>query len=276
MDESAPVHAIVASNTSTMSITEFAKDTRRSDRFCGLHYFNPAVLMPLVEVVYGENTSEETIKVCYDFVLKNKKVPVIVKKDVAGFIVNRVQAPGYVLANCILDDKVATPEAVDAIMRAAGAPMGPFELIDFTGVDINVHVSDYYAKTIHPDYAIGKTVRSLFDQGKFGKKTGSGIFDWAKGRPAIDLTQKTDAFDPVNILAVNVNEAERIVEMGVCTFDDVDLAIKNASGNPNGLIDQVKHIAAKDLSARLENLASKFGKEIFKPARLIREGAYRR
>lgn len=275
VDQAAPPHAVIASNTSTMSITEFAGQTSRPDRFCGLHYFNPAVLMPLVEVIRGEKTSGETLKTCYDFVLNNRKVPVVVNKDVPGFIVNRVQAPGYVLANCVLDGQVATPEEVDAMMRREGAPMGPFELIDFTGVDINVHVADYYAKTIHPDYAIGKTVEGLFKEGMLGKKTGAGIFDWSKGRPAMDLTKTSSAFDPLDILAVNANEAARIVEMGVCTFEDVDTAIRNATGNPRGLIAQVRRMEAGELSSRLDNLSKRYGKEIFKPAFFIRNGAYR-
>ncbi|MBU1170149.1 MAG: 3-hydroxyacyl-CoA dehydrogenase family protein [Proteobacteria bacterium] len=274
VDEAAPSHAIIASNTSTMSISEFADGTKRPDRFAGLHYFNPAVLMPLVEVIRGSKTSEATFQTCYDFVLKNKKVPVRVNKDVAGFIVNRVQAPGGVLLNCILDQKIANPEEVDALMRNQGLPMGPYEIFDFTGIDINVHVFSYYAKAIHPDYAIGKTMKGLYDQGKLGKKTGSGIFDWSKGRPAIDLTKTTQAFDPMDLLAVNANEAARIVAMGVCSFEDVDTAIKNATGNPKGLISQIKHIPAKDMTERLENLSKTFGKEIFKPSRLIREGAY--
>jgi len=274
IDKSAPAHAIFASNTSTMSISEIAAMTGRPEKMLGLHYFNPAVLMKLVEVIKGEKTSEETLRIGFDFVLKNKKVPVRVNKDVPGFIVNRVQAPSSVLLNAILDMNIAEPEAVDAVMRKLGMPMGPYETMDYTGLDINVHGSNYYAQAIHPDFAPGKTLMAKYEAGELGKKTGKGFFDWSAGRPAIDLSKATDKFDPMDLVAVNTNEAAKIVEMGVCSFADVDKAIINATGNPMGLIAVAKYMSPADLSQRLEGLAEKFNKEIFKPSRLIREGAY--
>lgn len=275
VDNAAPSHAILASNTSTMSISEIASVTKRPEKFVGLHYFNPAIIMKLVEVIKGENTSEETMQVCFDFVLKNKKIPVIVHKDLPGFIVNRVQAPASVLLNCILDNGVASPEEVDAVMRRIGMPMGPYEIIDYTGVDINYHVSSYFAQSVHPDFAMGKTLSAKFKSGELGKKTGSGIFSWSNGRAVIDLSKNTDKFDPMDLVAVNANEAAKIVEQGACSFDDVDVAIKNATGNAFGLIAIIKGMPQEDLCKRLEGLAERFGKEIFKPARLIKEGAYK-
>jgi len=275
MDGAAPVHAIFASNTSTMKITEIASATSRPEKVLGLHYFNPAVLMKLVEVIRAEKTSDETMQIGYDFVLKNNKVPVRVQKDVPGFIVNRVQAPSSVLLNCILDEQIAEPEEVDAVMRKIGMPMGPYEIIDYTGIDINYHGSTYYAQSIHPDFAMGKTLMAKFEANELGKKTGKGLFDWSKGRPAIDLSKATEKFDPMDLVAVNANEATKIVEQGVCSYDDVDTAITNATGNPIGLISLIKGIDPKDLTQRLEGLAEKFKKEIFKPTQIIRDGLYR-
>jgi enoyl-CoA hydratase/3-hydroxyacyl-CoA dehydrogenase len=274
VDESAPPHALLASNTSTMRISEIAAATNRPEKFFGLHYFNPAVIMKLVEVIRGDKTSEETMKAGVEFVLKNNKVPVRVKKDIPGFIVNRVQGPSAVLLNCILDQKIAKPEEVDAMMRNTGMPMGPYEVLDFTGLDINFHANSYFAEAIHPDFAMGSTLKQKYDAGELGKKTGKGIYDWSKGRPDIDLSKKTEAFDPIDIIAVNANEAARIVEMGACSFDDVDTAIINATGSPVGLIAMIKTIPAAKLSEHLDGLAKRYGKEIFKPSRLIREGAY--
>lgn len=275
VDGAAPAHAIFASNTSTMSVSEIASVTKRPEKFVGLHYFNPAIIMKLVEVIKGEKTSEETMQVCYDFVLKNKKIPVKVHKDVPGFIVNRVQAPASILLNSILDKGEATPEEVDSVMRRLGMPMGPYEIIDYTGVDINYHVSGYFAHSVHPDFAMGKTLTEKFKAGELGKKTGSGIFKWENGRAVIDLSKNTDKFDPMDIVAVNSNEAAKIVEQGACSFDDVDVAIKNATGNVFGLIAIIKGIQPEDLCKRLEELSEKYGKAVFKPAKLIREGAYR-
>ncbi len=275
IDKSAPAHTLFASNTSTMSISEIASVTGRPDKMLGLHYFNPAVLMKLVEVIKGDQTSEETLQLGYEFVVKNNKVPVRVNKDVPGFIVNRVQAPSAVLLNCILDEKIAEPEQVDAVMRKLGMPMGPYETMDYTGLDINVHGSNYYAQAIHPDFAPGKTLMAKFKAGELGKKTGKGFFDWSGGRPNIDVSKATDKFDPLDLVAVNTNEAAKIVEMGVCSFEDVDTAIINATGNPMGLIAVAKSMPPDQLAGRLENLSRKFNKEIFAPSRLIREGAYR-
>ncbi len=275
MDSAAPAHTIFASNTSTMKITEIASVTSRPEKVLGLHYFNPAIIMKLVEVIRAEKTSDETMQIGYDFVLKNNKVPVRVKKDVPGFIVNRVQAPSGVLLNCILDEKIAEPDEVDAVMRKLGMPMGPYEIIDYTGIDISYHGSTYFAQSIHPDFAIGKTLTAKFEANELGKKTGKGLFDWSQGRPNIDLSRATDKFDPMDLVAVNANEATKIVALGVCSLDDVDTAIINATGNPMGLIALIKGIEPAALTERLENLAEKFGKEIFKPTQAIRDGLYR-
>ncbi len=275
MDNAAPPHTIFASNTSTMKISEIASVTSRPEKVLGLHYFNPAILMRLVEVIRADKTSDETLQIGYDFVIKNNKIPVRVKKDLPGFIVNRVQAPSSVLLNCILDEKIADPEAVDAVMRKIGMPMGPYEIIDFTGIDISYHGSTYYAQSIHPDFAMGKTLTAKYKANELGKKTGKGLFDWSQGRPKIDLSRATDKFDPMDLVAVNANEATKIVAQGVCSFEDVDTAIINATGNPMGLIALIKGINPADLSERLEKLAAKFNKEIFKPTQMIKDGAYR-
>jgi len=275
VDRVAPPHAILASNTSTMSITEIAAITKRPEKFVGLHYFNPAILMKLVEVIRGDKTSNETMQICYDFVLKNKKVPVRVQKDVPGFIVNRVQSPSIVFLNAVLDNKIAEPEEIDAVMRNAGMPMGPFEILDYTGLDVNFHVGEYLSEAIHADFKMGETLKEKYKAGKYGKKTGEGIFKWSGGRAEIDLTKTTDKFDPMDMIIVNANEAAKIVEMGACTFDDVDLGIKNATGNVLGVIALIKSMKPEDLCNKLDGFADQFGKEIFRPAKLIREGAYR-
>lgn len=274
VDRAAPAHAILASNTSTMKITEIAAATGRPEKVIGLHYFNPAVIMKLVEVIRGEKSSGESMGIGVDFVKKIGKVPVRVEKDVPGFIVNRVQAPAGVLLNCILDQEIAEPEAVDALLRKLGMPMGPYETMDYTGLDINYHAGEYFARTVHPDFAMGRTLRAKFKAGELGKKTGKGIFDWSGGRPEIDLSKATDKIDPMDIVAVNVNEATKIVEQGACRMEDIDTALINATGNPMGPMAIARGIAPADLTRRLEGLAKKFGKEIFQPSETIRQGTY--
>jgi enoyl-CoA hydratase/3-hydroxyacyl-CoA dehydrogenase len=265
----------MASNTSTMRITEIGSLTRRPEKVLGMHYFNPAVLMRLVEVIRGEKTSDETMQVAYDFVLKNGKVPVRVEKDVPGFIVNRVQAPSGVLLTCIINEGIAKPEEVDALLRKLGMPMGPFELMDYTGLDVSYNGRLYYAKAIHPDFAPGRAIEEKVKAGQLGKKTGKGFFDWSKGRPEIDLSKATDKLDPLDLIVVQINEATKLIEMGVCTAEDIDTAIVNGTGNAFGPMGVAKGQKPAELTNRLEGLAKKFNKEIFKPTKMIREGRYR-
>lgn len=275
IDKATQPHTLMASNTSTMKITEIASLTTRPEKVLGLHYFNPAVLMNLVEVIRGDKTSDETMQVAYDFVLKNGKVPVRVEKDVPGFIVNRVQAPSGLLLTSIVDEGIAQPEEIDALMRKLGMPMGPFELMDYTGLDVSYHGRQYYAETIHPDFGPGRTIEAKFKAGELGKKTGKGFFDWSKGRPEIDESKATDKFDQMDLVAVQANEATKLIEMGACSAEDVDTAIVNGTGNAVGPMAMAKGLDPADLTKRLEGLAKKFNKEIFKPTTMIKEGTYR-
>jgi enoyl-CoA hydratase/3-hydroxyacyl-CoA dehydrogenase len=275
IDKATQTHTLMASNTSTMKITEIGSLTTRPEKVLGLHYFNPAVLMNLVEVIRGDKTSDETMEVAYDFVLKNGKVPVRVEKDVPGFIVNRVQAPSGLLLTSIVDEGIAQPEEIDALMRKLGMPMGPFELMDYTGLDVSYHGRQYYAKAIHPDFGPGRTIEAKFKAGELGKKTGKGFFDWSKGRPEIDESKATDKLDPMDLVAVQVNEATKLIEMGACSAEDVDTAIVNGTGNAVGPMSMAKGMDPADLTKRLEGLAKKFNKEIFKPTTMIKEGKYR-
>jgi enoyl-CoA hydratase/3-hydroxyacyl-CoA dehydrogenase len=179
-----------------------------------------------------------------------------------------------VLLGCWLDGGI-DPEAVDATVRALGPPMGPYETIDFTGIDVGYNASCYFAETVHRDFAPGRTITAKLRAGELGKKTGRGLFDWSQGRPAVDLSKATGEVDPMDLVAVNANEAMRIVEMGVCSAEDVDTAIIHGTGNPLGLIAMIRGIEPSDLVARLEGLADRYNKEIFGPSSMIREGAYR-
>jgi len=274
IDKAAPDHAILASNTSTMKISEIAAATGRPDRVAGLHYFNPAVLMRLVEVVRGDATSQETIDACKVFVKKNSKVPVVVRKDIPGFIVNRVQAPSNILLQSALDTNLVRPEEVDAMLRKSGMPMGPYEIMDFTGLDVAVGGCNYFSKHVHPDYAPGKTLVAKVKAGELGKKSGRGLYDWSGGRPEIDLEKTTDKLHPMDIAAVNINEATRLIEMEVCSAQDIDTAITSGTGSAKGPMAMARSMDPEELSGRLDRMADLFNKEIFRPTDMIRNGTY--
>jgi enoyl-CoA hydratase/3-hydroxyacyl-CoA dehydrogenase len=273
LDELAPKHAILASNTSTMSITEIASATKRPERVVGMHFFNPAVLMRLVEVIKGDKTSEEAMQLTYDLSLKMNKVPVRVEKDTAGFIYNRVIAPSGVLLNAIVERGLAAPEEIDARMKKMGMPMGPYETMDYVGLDIHYHVLLYLGEKLSPDFKPTKWLKEKVDAGTLGKKTGKGIFDWSKGRPEIDLAKAKEDFDPTDLIAVQVNEATKLLEQGVVrSTDDVDKAMVNGGGGGFGPFQLAKGIGYDKIAKRCEELAKQFGIKIFEPTKTLKSG----
>ncbi len=272
LDKSAPEHAILASNTSTMSITEIASATKRPDKVVGMHFFNPAVLMRLVEVIKGDKTSEETMKVTYDISLKMNKVPVRVEKDAVGFIYNRVIAPSGILLGAIIEKGLATPEEIDARMKKLGMPMGPYETMDYVGLDIHYHVLLYLGEKLSPDFKPGKWLKEKVDAGTLGKKTGKGIYDWSKGRPEIDLAKAKEDFDPTDLIAVQVNEATKLLEEGVVNSpDDIDKAMINGGGGV-GPFQLAKGIGYDKIAKRCEELAKQFDIKTFEPTKTLKSG----
>jgi len=274
IDRFSPENAILATNTSTMSITEISLATKRPEKVLGLHFFNPVVLMRLVEVIKGDHTSDETMEVAYSFCTRIGKIPVRVEKDIPGFIVNRVQAPSGALYGAIVDHGIAQPEEIDALMRKLGKPMGPFELLDFTGIDVSYNARNYFSQAISPDLGPFRFMKDKVKAGEYGKKTGRGFYDWSKGRPEIDISKATQKVDPKDILAVQINEATKLIEWGVATAEDIDKAIVNGTGNEKGPMEEAQQFESDDLVKRLERLSKEFDKKIFEPTKMIREGRY--
>jgi enoyl-CoA hydratase/3-hydroxyacyl-CoA dehydrogenase len=273
LDKAAPRHAMLASNTSYMSITEIGTATKRPQQVVGMHFFNPAVLMKLVEVIKGGQTSEETVQATYNLALKMNKVPVRVEKDSVGFIYNRINAPTGLLVNLILEKRFAAPMEIDAKMRKVGMPMGPCELMDYVGLDIAYHGSLYLAERLSRDYAPPAWLKAKIDAGMFGKKTGKGIFDWSKGRPEIDLSKAKEDFDPTWLIALQVNEATKLLEEGVVKSpDEIDKAMINGGGSPFGPFQLAKGIGYDKLAKICEDLAQKFGVKVFKPTETLKKG----
>ena len=272
LDRYAPKHAVLASNTSTMSITEIATATRRPDKVIGYHFFNPAILMKLVEVIKGRESSDQAVQLGYDLAVKINKVPVIVKKDSPGFIYNRVNTPAGAFMSKILEAGHPTPEEFDAAFKPF-MPMAPYELSDYVGNDINVHGLEYMAQALSPEYKPSEAMLAYVREGKLGKKTGRGFYDWSQGRPTIDLSKATQEYDLNHMVALQINEATKLLEEGVS--DDpkqIDLAMANGGGSPFGPFMLAKSIGYPILIAKLEELYAKFKLEIFKPTATMRRG----
>ena len=171
---------ILSTNTSSMSITEIAGTTDRPDKVCGMHFFNPAQIMRLCEVIRGIKSSDETIATAIELARAFGKTTVEVKKDSPGFIVNRIMIPQSIEAARLLQEGVASVEDIDtAIKLGLNYPMGPFELMDFTGVDINYAVMEYFADEFRDSqYGAPQIIKQMVRAGKVGKKSGEGFYKY--------------------------------------------------------------------------------------------------
>ncbi|MDA8081002.1 MAG: 3-hydroxyacyl-CoA dehydrogenase family protein [Actinomycetota bacterium] len=180
LDKILPPDAIIATNTSSMSITALAEYTGRQKKVVGMHFFNPPQIMKLVEVVRGFKTDDDTIKQTMELSRALGKEPIEIKRDTPGFIVNRLLIPQLLEAVRLVEEGVATPEDVDkAIRLGLNSPMGPFELQDYTGVDIGLNVVDHFYEEFRNDrWAAPLSLRALVRAGRLGRKTGAGWYDY--------------------------------------------------------------------------------------------------
>ena len=179
LDEICRPEVILATNTSSMSITEIAASTKRPDKVCGMHFFNPVPLMRLVEIIRGYATSDETIRITTDLAQKMGKTTVEVKKDSPGFIVNRIMIPHFIEAIKMVEEGVASIEDIDtAVKNGLNYPMGPFELMDLTGIDIAYHVTEYLYKELNKEnkWVSPNLLKTMIRSGNLGRKTGKGWY----------------------------------------------------------------------------------------------------
>jgi len=181
VDAYAPPHAIIASNTSSISITEIASATKRPEKVCGMHFFNPPQVMKLVEVIKGAKTSEETIKTAVETSQKMGKETVLVKKDTPGFIVNRILIPALNEAVALYWEGVADREDIDkAIRLGLNWPMGPLMLLDYVGLDTTLAVAELLTRELDPKYHPNIGLRQMVRAQLLGRKTGKGFYDWTQ------------------------------------------------------------------------------------------------
>ena len=181
LDELCRPEVILATNTSSMSLTEIASATSRPDKVCGMHFFNPAPLMRLVEVIRGFSTSDEAVEITTGLAKKMGKITVEVKKDSPGFIVNRIMIPHMIEAIKIVEEGIASMEDVDtAVKNGLNYPMGPFELMDLTGIDVCYFVAEYFYKELNKEskWASPNLLKTMIRANKLGRKTGAGWYDY--------------------------------------------------------------------------------------------------
>lgn len=272
IDSLAPAHAILASNTSTLSITEMGNATKRPEKVAGMHFFNPPQLMALVEIIKGEKTSQETIDTLMELARKLGKTPVLVRKDVRGFIVNRVLGAVFNEAFWTYHRGEATKEGIDASLKYSGGfPMGWFELADFVGLDIVYEVG----KILHAAYGerfkpCEEVIAPLVKEGKLGQKTGVGFYDWTKGRPRIPFNL-LEEYDVERSWAVAVNEAAWLIYEDAASPKDIDTGMKLGTYWPSGPCEYADRAGLDGVLERLKKLYAEYGMELYKPCPVLEE-----
>jgi enoyl-CoA hydratase/3-hydroxyacyl-CoA dehydrogenase len=266
LDASAPEHAVLASNTSSLSITEMAAATSHPERVVGMHFFNPPVKMDLVEVVYGDETTDETSACTATFVEDIGKTPIYVRKDVRGFVVNTVLLPFLVESAWIVSAGEASIEEADAAMvHERGYPMGPFELADLTGIDVNYHVLSEAGNPIPPALA------ERFETGNYGRKTGEGFYDYEDGEGVTYGTYGAEVFDTLRVEARMINEGARLVGDGVATPEAIDTGMKLGTAFPEGPCRRADEIGLDSVQRKLRRLYEATGEKRYEPAEYLAE-----
>jgi len=267
-------HCILASNTSSLSVTALAASLQRPDRFVGLHFFNPAPLMPLVEVVPAlqsrKGLSDEMLALMQQW----GKQPAVAK-DTPGFIVNRVARPFYGEAIRILEEGMADVPTIDWAMTALGGfKMGPFALMDLIGNDINYAVTEsvwtafYYDPRYKPSFAQKRNV----DAGWYGRKTGKGWYDHGEGaaQPVARMDKALGQDILWRILVMLINEAADAVFWGVASAEDVDRAMRGGVNYPKGLLKWGEEVGLDRCVVTLDNLRDQYGEDRYRCSPLLR------
>ncbi len=276
-----PETTIFASNTSSLPISAIASATKKPEKVIGMHFFNPAPVMKLVEVIPGLGTSDETIDDVVLFSESLRKIPIRVQ-ECAGFLVNRLLMPYLNEAAIALEEGAATAKEIDAALVAFGMPMGPLTLFDLVGIDVSVKVADI----LHDAYGSRATAASILGEldqaGRFGTKSGAGFYDYKDGDQAgleaiIQKMQTSGGlqetkFSANRIIMPMINEAVISLQEGVASAGDIDIAMMAGTGFPQdkgGPLHYADQIGVDVVLSELQSLAGRLG-ERFWPAPMLK------
>lgn len=265
---------IIASNTSSLSITSLATVVSHPERFIGIHFFNPAPLMKLVEIIPALQTSDAVTKKARKIIDHCGKYTVLAK-DTPGFIVNKVARPFYGEAMRILDEGIADVRTIDWVMTELGGfRMGPFTLTDFIGHDVNYKVTESVWKSFYYDgrYKPSFSQKKLVEAGYYGRKTGRGFYDYAEGSEKPEATQDMELGQEIldRILAMLINEAADTVHMGICSEEDVETAMTKGVNYPHGLLAWGKDWGYGNVVATLDALYNTYHEERYRVSPWLR------
>ena len=264
--------AVLATNTSSLSVAGIAAATEHPERVVGMHFFNPVPAMRLVEVVTAPSTNPSAVSKIEEIAERLGKTPIRVS-DTPGFVVNRVARPFYLEALRLVEAG-AEPGQIDAAMRGEGFRMGPLQLADLIGNDVNLTVSEslferYY---YHPRFRPSYLQRSMVEGGLLGKKSGRGFYDYGAEKTGEDNDSESSEDVVLRVISCIVNEAFLALSDGVATAEDIDRAMKLGANYPRGPFEWEKEIGAKNIVETLDSLRAKYG-DAYLAAPVLRERA---
>jgi 3-hydroxybutyryl-CoA dehydrogenase len=263
---------IIASNTSSLSIASIASALTKPERVVGIHFFNPAPLMPLVEIIPAVQTAESTLTKAKSMIDSWKKVTVITK-DTPGFIVNRVARPFYGEALRIYEEGIADFSTIDWAMRELGGfRMGPFQLMDYIGNDINYTVTETVFTAFYFDsrYKPSFTQKRMMEAGYLGRKSERGYYDYSTETPQANEDRDLGKIILWRVLAMLINEAADALFLNISTKEDIDLAMTKGVNYPKGLLAWADEIGLENVLKQLEDLQAEYGEDRYRPSPLLK------
>lgn len=268
-------NCIIASNTSSLSIASIASSLEKAGRCVGIHFFNPAPLMKLVEVIPAIQTSEETLRISENTIRDWGKV-VAVAKDTPGFIVNRVARPFYGEALRIYEEGIANFATIDWAMKTKGGfRMGPFELMDFIGNDVNYTVTEsvFTAFYFDPRYKPSFTQKRFSEAGYLGRKSGRGYYNYAEGAVAEVVNEDVDLAELVfeRVLVMLINEAADALFLNIASAEDIDNAMTKGVNYPKGLLAWADEKGIAWCVSKLDELYIEYHEDRYRCSPLLRK-----
>lgn len=260
VDKAAPPHAILATNTSSLSIDELATSTKRPDKFIGMHYFSPVASMKLLEVVIGKKTTEDTIQVAFAVGKKQGKIPVKAKNS-PGFIVNRILMPVLREAIFLYEKGVGTKEEIDTALTTIGKfQAGPFTLGDFVGLDVAYNAMSTLYRELGDCFKPPETLKKLVDSGALGMKAKKGFYAYGGAKSEPEKPKGANLQMIVNRITIPViREAMILVDQGIATKADIDQAMKLGASFPVGPFEMAEKIGLDKVKAEIEKLNKELG-----------------
>jgi len=263
---------IISSNTSSLSIASIAGACKNAKRVVGIHFFNPAPLMPLVEIIPAVQTSDKTLNAAKSIIDEWGKVTVIVK-DTPGFIVNRVARPFYGEALRIYEEGITDFATIDwALKEIGGFRMGPFELMDYIGNDINYTVTESVFTSFYfdPRYKPSFTQKRMMEAGFLGRKSGRGYYDYNSEFPKANEDRDLGKQILWRVLSMLINEATDALFLNIASKEDIDLAMTKGVNYPKGLLSWADELGLSNVLNQLEELYSEYGEDRYRPSPLLR------